>query len=207
MKKSLLLLLACLFSAIAMAESRQIAKPSFGPAFNVEITPLPEDKDFRGFAIRFPSAIATPDYPINSTVLGEIYLPVNAQPDHQRPAVQIFHTIGPDKFQLEKKICQLLAKDGIVAAYFQMPYFRDDDSVRLWIRQGDYDRLQQAKAEGSDERRRIKVYRMDVYESYMNTGWQRFMAQHPHGPGGCFALGALSGILSLILLIKKVFYS
>ena len=90
---------------------------------------------------------------------------------------------------------------------FQMPYFGDDDSVRLWIRQGDCDRLQQAKAEGSDERRRIKVYRMDVYESYMNTGWQRFMAQHPHGPGGCFALGALTGILSLILLIKKVFYS
>ena len=90
---------------------------------------------------------------------------------------------------------------------FQMPYFGDDDSVRLWIRQGDCDRLQQAKAEGSDEHRRIKVYRMDVYESYMNMGWQRFMAQHPHGPGGCFALGALSGILSLILLIKKVFYS
>jgi hypothetical protein len=80
-----------------------------------------------------------------------------------------------------------------------------EDSVRLWIRQGDYDRLQQAKAEGSDERHKIKAYRMDVRDPYV--GWQRYVAQHPHGPGPSFALGALTGILSLILLIKKVFYS
>ena len=29
---------------------------------------------------------------------------------------------------------------------FQMPHLWGEDSVRLWIRQGDYDRLQQAKA-------------------------------------------------------------
>ena len=46
---------------------------------------------------------------------------------------------------------------------------------------------------------------MDVYDPYV--GWQRYVAQHPHGPGTSFALGALSGILCLILLIKKVFYS
>ena len=88
---------------------------------------------------------------------------------------------------------------------FQMPHLGDDDSVRLWIRQGDCDKLQQAKAEGSDERHRIKAYRMDVYDPYV--GWQRYVAQHPHGPGTSFALGALTGILCLILLIKKVFYS
>ena len=123
MKKSLLLLLTCLFSAILMAETRPIAKPSFGPAFNVEITPLPDQKEFRGFAIRFPSAFTTPDYPINNTVLGEIYLPLNAKPDHQTPAVQVFHTIGPDKFQLERKVCQVLAKEGIAGIYIQLPYF------------------------------------------------------------------------------------
>ena len=121
MKKALILFL-CLVSTILMAETRQIAKPAFGAAFNVEITPLPNQPDCRGFAFKFPSAITT-DFPINNTVPGEIYFPLNAKPDRQRPAVQIFHTIGPDKFQLEKKICQLLAKDGIVAAYFQMPYF------------------------------------------------------------------------------------
>ena len=88
---------------------------------------------------------------------------------------------------------------------FQMPHLWEEDSVRLWIRQRDYDRLQQAKAEGSDERQRIKAYRMDVLDPYV--GWQRYVAQHPHGPGPSFALGALAGILSLILLIKKVFYS
>ena len=121
MKKTLILFL-CLVSTILMAETRQIAKPAFGAAFNVEITPLPNQPDCRGFAFKFPSAITT-DFPINNTVPGEIYFPLNAKPDRQLPAVQIFHTIGPDKFQLEKKICQLLAKDGIVAAYFQMPYF------------------------------------------------------------------------------------
>ena len=121
MKKSLILFL-CLVSTILMGETRQIAKPAFGAAFNVEITPLPNQPDCRGFAFKFPSAITT-DFPINNTVPGEIYFPLNAKPDCQLPAVQIFHTIGPDKFQLEKKICQLLAKDGIVAAYFQMPYF------------------------------------------------------------------------------------
>ena len=88
---------------------------------------------------------------------------------------------------------------------FQMPHLWEEDSVRVWIRQGDYDRLQQAKAEGSDERQRIKAYRMDVLDPYV--GWQRYVAQHPHGPGPSFALGALAVILSLILLIKKVFYS
>lgn len=90
---------------------------------------------------------------------------------------------------------------------FQMPNLYGCDSVRLWIRQGDCDKLQQAKAEGSDEHHRIKVYRMDVLDPYMNMGWQRFVAQHPHGSGVWFALGALTGILCLVLLIKKVFYS
>ena len=88
---------------------------------------------------------------------------------------------------------------------FQMPHLWGEDSVRLWIRQGDYDRLQKAKAAASDECRRIKAYRMDVLDPYV--GWQRYVAQHPHGPGPSFALGALTGILSLILLVKKVFYS
>ena len=88
---------------------------------------------------------------------------------------------------------------------FQMPHLWGEDSVRLWIRQGDYDRLQKAKAAASDECRRIKAYRMDVLDPYV--GWQRYVAQHPHGPGPSFALGALTGILCLILLIKKVFYS
>lgn len=122
MKKLLQLFLICFVSASLLAEKRHIEKPAFGSAFDFEITPLPEMQDCRGFSFRFPSAITT-DFPINNTVPGEIYLPLNAKPDHQLPAVQIYHTIGPDKFQLEKKICQLLAKDGIVAAYFQMPYF------------------------------------------------------------------------------------
>ena len=90
---------------------------------------------------------------------------------------------------------------------FKIPSLYGCDSVRLWIRQEDYDRLQQDKAEGSDGHRRIKVYRMDELDPYMNMGWQQYVAQHPHGSGGWFAFGALSGILSLVLVIKKVFYS
>lgn len=88
---------------------------------------------------------------------------------------------------------------------FQMPHLWGEDSVRLWISKGDCDKLQQAKSEASDERHKIKAYRMDVRDPYV--GWQRYVAQHPHGPGTSFALGALAGILCFVLLIKKVFYS
>ena len=121
--KKLTVLFLCLATLIAMAETRHIEKPSFGPAFDVQLTPLPESKDFRGFSISFPSAFTTPDYPVNDTVLGEIYLPLNAKPDHQTPAVQVFHTIGPGKFQLERKVCQVLAKEGIAGIFIQLPYF------------------------------------------------------------------------------------
>ena len=88
---------------------------------------------------------------------------------------------------------------------FQMPVWYLHDTVRVWMSQGDYDRLMKAVDERSDEKLSFKAHRLDVYDRY--DGWQRYVAKHPHGPGICFALGALTGILSLILLIKKVFYS
>jgi hypothetical protein len=74
----------------------------------------------------------------------------------------------------------------------------------VWIRQGDYDRLLKANDKRSDERLSVKTYRIDVLDRY--DGWQRYVAQHPHGSGGWFAFGALAGILCIVLLIKKVFY-
>lgn len=88
---------------------------------------------------------------------------------------------------------------------FQMPDFYYCDSVRVWIRQGDYDRLLKANDKRSDERLSVKTYRIDVLDRY--DGWQRYVAQHPHGSGGWFAFGAMAGILCIVLLIKKVFYS
>ena len=88
---------------------------------------------------------------------------------------------------------------------FQMPHLWAELSVRVWISYRDYDRLQLAKAEGRDERHSIHAFSMDVLDPYV--GWQRYVAQHPHGPGPSFALGALAGILNLVLTVKKVFYS
>ena len=121
MKKTIFLFL-CLLSTAIFAETRHIEKPAFGSAFDVQMTTIQDLKDCRGFSIQFPSAITT-DLPLNNTVAGELYLPLNAQPNRQAPAVQVFHTIGPDNFQLERKICQLLAKDGCVAIFIQLPYF------------------------------------------------------------------------------------
>ena len=87
---------------------------------------------------------------------------------------------------------------------FQMPVLYYCDSVRVWIRQGDYDRLLKANDKRRDERLSVKTYRIDVLDRY--DGWQRYVAQHPHGSGGWFAFGALAGILCIVLLIKKVFY-
>lgn len=47
---------------------------------------------------------------------------------------------------------------------FSMPVLHGEDSVRLWIDPKDRDRLLKAKAEGSDERMRVKVHRIDVLE-------------------------------------------
>ncbi|MBR1834754.1 MAG: hypothetical protein IJ785_04525 [Bacteroidales bacterium] len=88
---------------------------------------------------------------------------------------------------------------------FSMPVLHGEDSVRLWIDPKDRDRLLKAKAEGSDERMRVKVHRIDVLDSY--TGWRRYVAEHPHGGGGWFAGGALLGILSLVLVVKKIFFA
>ena len=51
----------------------------------------------------------------------------------------------------------------------------------------------------------IKVHSVSIFQPESRT-WCRYSPAHPHGSGHLFAVGALTAILFLVLVIKKVFY-
>ena len=69
--------------------------------------------------VKFPSLLVTPDYPQNSTVYAEVFLPHRSQ---RMPAVIILHSWGVQKPDIELSLARFLAKRGFVTAVMTLPY-------------------------------------------------------------------------------------
>ncbi len=74
------------------------------------------------YYVRFQSPVQTSSA-ANNVVAGELFRPVNPVGRHSTPAVLVFHIIGPSTFQLERMLCRHLARNGVTAMFFHLPYY------------------------------------------------------------------------------------
>ena len=79
------------------------------------------------------------------------------------------------------------------------------EPIRLWISPDDHRRLLDTPLDADRSLLNIKVHSVSIFQPESRT-WCRYSPAHPHGSGHLFAVGALTAILFLVLVIKKVFY-
>lgn len=127
---AVLLSAACLHAApkppadlrrLTVTPAPQAGQPAAAP-FNVMLVPHPADGTCERYSFSFPSPVATSDRD-NSIVSGELFRPLHPLASRTAPAVIIYHVIGPANYLLERLQCLRLARHGVTALYFHMPYF------------------------------------------------------------------------------------
>ncbi len=74
------------------------------------------------YYVRFQSPVQTSSA-ANNAVAGELFRPIAPVGRHSTPAVLVFHIIGPGTFQLERMLCRHLARNGVTAMFFHLPYY------------------------------------------------------------------------------------
>jgi len=127
-----LLLVAAMLAALvdapaaeaAAAESRVVTvEETFdGHPFSYRIRPLSRQPGFRIYRITYPSPVVTP-VEQNNTVPADYYLPEGIEPGAaRRPAVICLHILDGD-FALVRIVCSALARRGIPAIMFKLPYY------------------------------------------------------------------------------------
>jgi len=93
-----------------------------GRAFSYRIGPLADKPEFRIYRITYPSPLTTP-VEQNNTVPADYYLPTGIGPGQApRPAVICMHILDGD-FELARIVCSALARRGIPAIMFKLPYY------------------------------------------------------------------------------------
>ncbi|MBP5638795.1 MAG: hypothetical protein J6X55_04925 [Victivallales bacterium] len=93
-----------------------------GVPFECALTKQPPLDGCDAYYVRFPSQIQTSST-ANNTVTGELFRPIAPVKRRQAPAVLVFHVIGPGTFQLERMLCRHLARNGVTAMFFHLPYY------------------------------------------------------------------------------------
>jgi len=93
-----------------------------GRPFSYRIRPLGEQPGVRILRITYPSPVVTP-VEQNNMVPADYYLPMGiGRGDPPRPAVICMHILDGD-FELVRIICSSLARRGIPAIMFKLPYY------------------------------------------------------------------------------------
>ncbi len=93
-----------------------------GCPFCYRMRPLAEKPGVQVYRITYPSPVVTP-VEQNNTVPADYYLPEGIDPDAPpRPAVICMHILDGD-FELVRIICSSLARRGIPAIMFKLPYY------------------------------------------------------------------------------------
>jgi dienelactone hydrolase len=89
--------------------------------FRFEFEPRLDARGYSVSAVRFPSAVVSPD-PENNTVHAEYFLPREARESDHRPSVIVLHILGAD-FALSRYVAARLADRGVAALFVKLPYY------------------------------------------------------------------------------------
>ena len=103
------------------AETHSVSKTYNNAPFEYHIRPSADRADFRIYHITYPSPVVTP-VKQNNTVPAEYYVPKNLQPGVKYPAVICLHILDGNE-ALTDLVCSVLAKRGIPALSFKLPYY------------------------------------------------------------------------------------
>ena len=114
----LTLLLGCVVWSCAQPASDEWFRYPPQPV-EAEVQLLRTTQENTHLLVKFPSLLVTPDYPQNSTVYAEVFLPHHSQ---RMPAVVILHSWGVQKPDIELSLARFLAKRGFVTAVMTLPY-------------------------------------------------------------------------------------
>jgi dienelactone hydrolase len=102
-------------------ESRQVSKTYNNAPFTYQ-SRLKEDREqFKVFRLTYPSPVVT-SVEANNTVPALYYVPKNLVAGAKYPAVICLHILNGDE-QLVDLVCSVLAKRGIPALSFKLPYY------------------------------------------------------------------------------------
>ena len=102
-------------------ETQAVSKTYNEAPFEYRIAPLAERAEFFVYRITYPSPIIT-RLEQNNTIPADYYLPKNLKPGVKYPAVICLHILDGNE-PLTDLVCSVLARRGIPAISFKLPYY------------------------------------------------------------------------------------
>lgn len=91
--------------------------------------------------------------------------------------------------------------DGLHTMFYFDFYIPDPEGlIRIWITPEDQNKLLE------DPDREVHAYTVDILNHDTNR-WVRYVAKHPHGHGAFFVIGIVLAVLSLVLVVKCLFFN
>ncbi len=104
------------------AETVAVSKTYNNAPFDYKLRPLAQRADFRVYRLTYPSPVVSP-LPQNNTIPADYYVPNGIRSgDAKRPAVICLHILDGNE-PLTDLVCSMLAKRGIPAISFKLPYY------------------------------------------------------------------------------------
>ena len=113
-------------SAVAVAqqpatETQAVSKTYNDSPFEYRISPLAERAEFFVYRITYPSPVIT-SVEQNNTIPADYYLPKNLKQGVKYPAIICLHILDGNE-PLTDLVCSVLARRGIPAISFKLPYY------------------------------------------------------------------------------------
>ena len=112
------ILLGCVFCSKSQSSADEWFRPPPRPV-EAQVQLMRSTQENTHLLVRFPSLLATADYPQNNIVYAEVFIPHGEQ---KMPAVIILHSWGVQKPDIELSLARFLARRGFVAAVMTLPY-------------------------------------------------------------------------------------
>ena len=104
------------------AETVTVSKTYNNAPFDYKLRLLAQRADFRIYRLTYPSPVVSPLVQ-NNTIPADYYVPNGIRPgDPKRPAVICLHILDGNE-PLTDLVCSMLAKRGIPAISFKLPYY------------------------------------------------------------------------------------
>jgi isopenicillin-N N-acyltransferase like protein len=111
------------------AETVTVSKTFNNSPFDYNLRLLAKRADFRIFRLTYPSPVVSP-VKQNNTIPADYYVPNSIRPDDtKRPAVICLHILDGNE-PLTDLVCSMLAKRGIPAIAFKLPYYGSRGSAK-----------------------------------------------------------------------------
>jgi hypothetical protein len=111
------------------AEVHQVSETCDRQPFSYRVDAARDSDAFRLYRLTYPSPVTT-SLAQNNTITAELYLPKGIGKDSKpRPAVVCLHILGGG-YELTQLQCSTLARRGIPAIWFKLPYYVISDKPR-----------------------------------------------------------------------------